>query len=117
MPTIRDVVQVLARHDGVDAVIVLGRDGLTIDATARNGMDPEGLAALIPPVVAACDKLGGAARRGGFGTAIMEFGGGTALVAELTRDALLAIFFRAGTNIGGLLYEFKRHRSAIAGLL
>lgn len=117
MPTIRDVVQALARRDGVDAVIVLGRDGLTIDAQARDALDPEGLAALIPPVIAACDKLGGAASRGGFGTGIVEFSHGTVLLAELTSETVLAIVFRPSTNLGGLLYEIRRHRGAIAGLL
>lgn len=117
MPTIRDVVHALARRDGVDAVIVLGRDGLAIDAKAGDGLDAEGLAALIPPVVAACDKLGGAAARGGFGTGIVEFSAGTALLAELTTEVLLAVFFRPGINVGGILYEIRRHRGAIAGLL
>lgn len=117
MSNIRDVVQALSQRDGVDAVIVLGRDGLTIDARAGNGLDPDGLAALVPSVVAACKRLGGAANRGGFGTGVVEFTDGIAVIAEVSADALLAIFVRAHTNVGGLLYELHRHRNAIAGLL
>jgi predicted regulator of Ras-like GTPase activity (Roadblock/LC7/MglB family) len=103
MPTIRDVVQALAHRDGVDAVIVLGRDGLTIDSRAGDGLDPDGLAALVPAVVSACNRLGSAAERGDFGTGVVEFAQGIALVTELTPETLLAMFFRPGTNIGGLL--------------
>jgi predicted regulator of Ras-like GTPase activity (Roadblock/LC7/MglB family) len=117
MPNIRDVVQALGSRDGVDAVIVLGRDGLTIDAHAADGLDADGLAALVPPVVAACNRLGGAADRGDFGTGVVEYADGLVLVAEISSDALLAIFFKANTNVGSLLYELRRHRAAIAGLL
>ena len=117
MPTIRDVVQALGQRPGVEAVILLSRDGLTIDAHAANGVDPDGIAALVPGVVSACNRFGSAAARGAFGTGVVEFDQGMALVAELTSEALLAMVFRPDTNIGELLYDLQRHRGAIAGLL
>lgn len=117
MPTIRDVVQALASRQGVDAVVIAGRDGLTIDSHARDGLDVDGLAALVPAVVEACRQLGDASERGGFGTSVVEFAGGLVLIAELNPEALLAMFFRPETNIGSLLYELRRHRAAIARLL
>ena len=117
MPTIRDVVQALGRRDGVDAVIILGRDGLTIDASIRDGLDADGLAALIPSVAASCNRLGNAAARGEFSTGVVEYGRGMAVITVLTAEVLLAIVVQPEVNIGALLYELKRHRSAIAGLL
>jgi hypothetical protein len=117
MPTIRDLVQALSRREGVDAVIVLGRDGLTIDASARDGLDTDGLAALIPSVAAACNRLGNAAARGDFSSSVVEFGRGMMVVTVLTADVLLAIVVAAGVNIGALLFELHQHRSSIAGLL
>ena len=116
MATIRDVVQALGRREGVDAVIVLGRDGLTIDAAA-NGLDADGLAALIPSVAAACTRLGAAASRGEFSSGVVEFGRGMIVVTVLTPEVLLAMVIAAGVNIGALLFELHRHRAAIAGLL
>lgn len=117
MATIRDVVRALAQREGVDAVIVLGRDGLTIDASTKDGVDPDGLAALVPSVVAACARLGNAASRGDFGMGAVEYAGGLAVVCTLSADALLAVFVRPNVNVGSLLYELHRHRSAIASLL
>lgn len=117
MPTIRDVVSALSRRAGVDAVIVVGRDGLTIDAQARDGLDADSLAALVPSLVDTCSRLGSAAGRGSFGTGLVEYSEGLALVTELTPDAILAIFFKANTNVGTLLYELRRHGPAIAHLL
>lgn len=117
MPTIRDVVRALASRDGVDAVIVLGRDGLPIDAHAANGVDSEGVAALVPSIVAACNRLGVASGRGDFGTGVVEYASGLAIVSAVAPEAILAILLRPDTNIGPLLFELRRHRSAIAGLL
>ncbi len=117
MPSIRDVVQALSRREGVDAVIVLGRDGLTIDAAARDGLDTDGLAALIPSVAAACNRLGTASSRGEFTNGVVEYGRGMMIVSVLTADVILAIVVAAGVNAGAVLFELHRHRAAIAGLL
>lgn len=116
MPTIRDVVAALAGREGVQAVVVLGRDGLPIDAKA-DGMDADGVAAMIPSVIAACNRLGKTAERGDFATGVVEFGNGSLVIAQLTPDALLAMATRPQTNIGSLLFELQKHRGAIAGLL
>jgi predicted regulator of Ras-like GTPase activity (Roadblock/LC7/MglB family) len=117
MPSIHDVVQALGSRDGIDAVIVLGHDGLMIDSRTSNGFDSESLAALIPSIVDGCNRLGAAGDRGGFGMAVVEFQAGLAIVAELTDESLLAILVSPDTNIGDLLYELRRHRAAIARLL
>ncbi len=38
MPTIRDLVRALRRREGVDAAMVLGRDGLLIDGATEMGV-------------------------------------------------------------------------------
>src|SRR6185312_8544669 len=110
MATIRDVVEALARRGGVDAVVVVGRDGLPIDARAANGVDAENVAALLPSVINGLAQLGEAGGRG-------QFGSGLAVVSVLNADALLIVLVRPSTNVGALLYDLRRHRSAIAGLL
>lgn len=117
MATIRDVVEALARRAGVDAVVVVGRDGLPIDSRAGNGVDAESVAALLPSVINAMTQLGAAGGRGELGTAVVEFAAGLAVVSVLSADALLVVLVRPATNVGALLYDLRRHRSAIAGLL
>src|SRR5213594_1186191 len=117
MATIRDVVEALARRGGVDAVVVVGRDGLPIDARAANGVDAENVAALLPSVINGLAQLGEAGGRGPFGTGVLEFGSGLAVVSVLNADALLIVLVRPSTNVGALLYDRRRHRWATAGLL
>jgi|SRR5688500_4916549 predicted regulator of Ras-like GTPase activity (Roadblock/LC7/MglB family) len=117
MATIRDVVEALSRRSGVDAVVVVGRDGLPIDSRTANGVDADNVAALLPSVINGMAQLGQAASRGEFGTGVLEFGAGLAVVTVLHPEALLVVLVQPSTNVGTLLYDLRRHRSAIAGLL
>ena len=117
MATIRTVVRTLGEHDGVETVVVLGHDGLTIDSFTKNGSDADGVAALVPSLIDACAKLGVAGTRGDFNAGVMEYGDGFVVVSVVTPDALIAIVVRPDTNVGGLLYELRQYRAAIADLL
>src|SRR5256712_13546808 len=117
MATIRDVVEALARRGGVDAVVVVGRDGLPIDARAANGVDAENVAALLPSVINGLAQLGEAGGRGPCGTGVLEFGSGRPVVSVLNADALLTVLCRPSPNVRALSFVRARPRSAIAGLL
>src|SRR2546428_8172846 len=113
MATIRDVVEALARRGGIDAVVVVGRDGLPIDARAADGLDAENVAALLPSVINGLAQLGHAGGRGEFGTGVLEFGSGLAFVSLLNADALLVVPVRPSTNLGPLRYDLCRHLLSI----
>jgi predicted regulator of Ras-like GTPase activity (Roadblock/LC7/MglB family) len=117
MATIRDVVEALSRGPGVDAVVVVGRDGLPIDSRVANGVDAENVAALLPTAIKHMAQLGDAGGRGDFSTGVLEFGRGLAVIAVLHADALLIVLVQPATNVGALLFDLRRHRTAIAGLL
>src|SRR5262245_58949990 len=117
MATIRELVEQLARRNGVDAVVVVARDGLPIDAASGNGIDPDGVAAMLPSAIRSLSDLGSVGARGDFSTGVLEYAGGLAVVAVLHSDAMLVILVRPETNVGTLLFDLRRHRSAIAGLL
>ena len=117
MPTIRDVVDAFARRDGVEAVIILGSDGLPIASRTPAGVDPEALAALIPSVLRACNQLGSSAGSGALEMGVLEFEGRAAVVSNLTPEAKLLVLAAPHANIGPLLFDLKRYRAEIAGLL
>jgi len=117
MPSIRDVVQALNKRNGVESVLVLGRDGLPIDSATHDALDADGVAALIPSVVGATEKLNQSARQGQFRQAVVETDSGYVIINAVTSDTLLALFIRPDTNVGSLLFELRRYGSAIAGLL
>jgi uncharacterized protein len=117
MASIRDLVAALRQREGVDAVIVLGRDGLLIDSQAIAGLNPEDLAARIPPIIGPADELGTAVGRGEVVTVILEHRQGLAIVSVLSAEAILLVLVQPSANIGQLLYELRRNRAHIAALV
>lgn len=117
MPTLRDVVDALGRRDGVEAVIILGNDGLPIASKVGQDADAEVLSALVPNVVQATEQLGQHAGSGAMTTGVVEYESGLAVLANISADAKLLVMLRPRTNIGPLLYDLTRHRAEIAGLL
>ena len=71
MPSIRDLVAAIRQRDGVEAAVILGRDGLLIDSQSVPGLDAEDLAARIPAIIGPADELGAAANRGPLTTAVL----------------------------------------------
>jgi predicted regulator of Ras-like GTPase activity (Roadblock/LC7/MglB family) len=117
MASIRDLVAALRQRDGVDAAIVLGRDGLLIDSQAIPGLNPEDLAARIPAIIGPADDLGSAAGRGEAITVILEHRHGIAIISVLSVEAILLVLVQPTANIGQLLYELRRNREHIAALV
>ncbi len=117
MATIRDLVGALRRREGVEAAIVLGRDGLLIDGATEGQLDPEGLAAHVPPMVLSAIDMGVAAGRGDFGMMVLEFNHGTAIVTAVSADALMLVLLAPSANLASLLYDLRRHRAHIAALV
>jgi predicted regulator of Ras-like GTPase activity (Roadblock/LC7/MglB family) len=117
MPSIRDLVAAIRQREGVEAAVILGRDGLLIDSQTVPGLDAEDLAARIPAIIAPADDLGAAADRGPLTTAVLEHRGGLAIISVLTEDAVLFVLVRAEANVGQLLLELRRNREQIAALI
>jgi uncharacterized protein len=117
MPTIRDLVRTIAQRNGVEAVVVLGRDGLLIEGETSERLDSEQLAALTPSIVSAAESVGSAASHGGLVTAVLEFDRGVALISSITSEAILLVVVHATADIGSLLFDLRRHRANIASIV
>lgn len=117
MPSIRDLVAAIRQREGVDAAIVLGRDGLLIDSHLRPGLDAEDIAARIPAIIGPSDDLGAATGRGDLLTAVLEHRDGLAIISALSPEAVLLVLVTPRANIGQLLFELRRNREHIAALV
>jgi len=117
MPTIRELVGAIALRDGVEAVVVLGRDGLVIDGRTAPPLDAEHLAAHVPALVAAAEELAGQSARGPLVTSVLEYESGMAVVCALSDEALLLVLVHPSANLGALLFDLRRHRGNIASLV
>src|SRR5690606_39152600 len=116
MTSIQELVRALSARDGVEAVVLLGRDGLVVDSQSARGVDAERLAAVVPLVVGAADDLGEQISRGETTTAVLEYEQGVAIVSPLGSDAILLVLATL-QETGALLYELRRNRGRLATLV
>lgn len=117
MPTIRELVRALAERDGVEAAIVLGRDGLLIDGITTGVLDAERLSALVPPIVSAAEELSRDAARGDLISAVLEYDRGFALICALNAEASLVVLVHPSASVGPLLFDIRKHRGSIASIV
>ncbi len=116
MPTIRDLTAAIRQRPGIEAVVILGRDGLLIDSQGTLTLDAEGLAARVPGIVAAADEIGITTGRGTMRIAVIEQEVGFAVVSSIGEDAVLCVLTTRDADLGSLLYDVRRHRESIARL-
>jgi predicted regulator of Ras-like GTPase activity (Roadblock/LC7/MglB family) len=117
MPSIRDLVAAIRQREGVDAAVVLGRDGLLIDSQQTGGLELDDVAARIPAIIGAADDFGSATNRGELLTAVLEHRNGLAIVSVLSVEAILLVLLTPNANLGQLLFELRRNREHIAALV
>jgi predicted regulator of Ras-like GTPase activity (Roadblock/LC7/MglB family) len=117
MPTIRDLVAAIRQREGVEAAVVLGRDGLLIDGQALTGLDVEHVAAHVPSIITAAEDFAKTAGRGELVTSVLEYRGGLGIVSVLSAEAVLLVLVQPNANIGQLLFELRRNREHIAALV
>lgn len=116
MTSIQELVRALSARDGVEAVVLLGRDGLVVDSQSAQAVDAERLAAIVPLVAGAADDLGEQIARGDTTTIVLEYERGVAIVSPLGTDAILLVLATL-EETGSLLYELRRNRGRLATLV
>jgi uncharacterized protein len=117
LASIRDLVAAIRQREGVEAAVVLGRDGLLIDGQTVPGLSADDIAARIPPIIGPADDLGTALGRRELLTAVLEHRGGVAIISAMSADVFLFVLVTPQANIGQLLFELRRNRDHIAALV
>ncbi|MCX5764433.1 MAG: roadblock/LC7 domain-containing protein [Gemmatimonadetes bacterium] len=117
MSTIRELVAVVRQREGVDAAVVLGRDGVLIDAAAVPLLDAGRVAAFVPAVVRFAQELSNATGQGALRTALLEHDSGVALIMALSDETLLLVIAQQTDSLSALLYELRRNRAGLQALV
>ena len=117
MASIRDLVGAIRQREGVEAAVVLGRDGLLIDSQVAGSVDEERVAAHVAPILQSSDEFGVAAGRGPLTTAVLEHPGGMAVISALSAEAVLLVLLAPDAPVASLLHELRRNREHMAALV
>lgn len=117
MPTIRDLVANLSARPGVEAAVLLGRDGLLIDGAGVAGAGLEAAAAYVPSLITAAEELSSAVGSGRLVSKVLEFERGFAVISALSQEALLLVLVNSANDLGPIVADIRRHRGNIASIL
>ncbi len=104
-------------HDGVEHVLVLGRDGLLIQRAGHGALDAETVSAMVPGIASSASALGDAAGAGPADTVVLRMERGVAVVSVLSAEILLAVLMRPGLGFAPLLRHLADGRERLAGLV
>ncbi|HEX8245358.1 MAG TPA: roadblock/LC7 domain-containing protein [Longimicrobium sp.] len=104
-------------HDGVEHVLVLGRDGLLIQHAGLRELDADTVSAMVPGLASAAVALGRAAGLGGASTVVVRLDDGVAVVQDLSDEVLLAVLLNPGVGFAPLLRELGEGRQSLAALV
>jgi predicted regulator of Ras-like GTPase activity (Roadblock/LC7/MglB family) len=98
-------------------VVLLGADGLVIETHDAIHDNAESLAARVPAVAMAARQLGEAAGSGDAQLVLLELDTGYGVIVRLSPQAMLFVAASQGVALGDLLFDLRRHRSAMAALV
>lgn len=117
IPDLEGALRELQSYEGVQDVLILGRDGLLIRHLGHAELDNETAAAMIPEIASTCAALGSASGRGDLRTAVVEYTRGVAIILTIPDDLLLAVLVAQGVGFAGLLAELRRRREYFAEIV
>ncbi|MGI8549032.1 MAG: roadblock/LC7 domain-containing protein [Gemmatimonadaceae bacterium] len=117
MPTLRELTDAIRSRPGVQEAVILGDDGLVIETHGSMQSQAESLAARVPAFAVAARQLGQAADAGDTQLALLEFERGYGVVLSLSSQAMLFVAASREVNLSDLLFDLRRHRSAMAALV
>lgn len=117
MQPLRSVLMAFVDRPDVAAVVVVSDDGLVVESHLPEGLDAEELAALSTSAGRAITALGEAARSGSLAQAAVECSHGTLVLQRLPSGATLLVLAADSGDLGGLLYDLRRHAPALTSLL
>jgi predicted regulator of Ras-like GTPase activity (Roadblock/LC7/MglB family) len=117
MSEINTILRRLQSHEGVEQVLLIGRDGLLVHQSGSSEIDAETVAALVPGLAAGCTAVAEAAACGRCRTTVMEWDEGVAILASVSDDLLLLVLVRPGVGFAPLLRAVREQQSELAMLV
>jgi predicted regulator of Ras-like GTPase activity (Roadblock/LC7/MglB family) len=117
MSELDDLLTNFREHQGVEQLVLLGRDGLVVKHIGGSYGEVESLAARIPGLASASEALGTAGGLDHFRTAVLEFDAGVAIVVTLSLELLLVAVVNPGVGFAPLLRDLRAKRDRLIQLL
>jgi predicted regulator of Ras-like GTPase activity (Roadblock/LC7/MglB family) len=118
MSELKKLLSDFVRVEGVNAAVVISRDGFVIEGeTNGSGLDNEAVGAVVSVGIGSSEVMANELQVGELAQTMFECAKGVVVVTFLGANALLALVSDASANIGNLRYQVKRRAPAIEAAL
>jgi uncharacterized protein len=107
-----------AKVDGINAAVVVGRDGFVIEGISNDGrLDVEAVGAVISTGLGSSEVMGRELSVGSLTQSMIEFDNGVLVMGTLGKDALLCLVCQPGANLGNVRLQMKKRAPDMASTL
>jgi len=114
MPSVKNLLSDMLRVEGINAAVVVGRDGFVIEGMTSGGrLDIEAVGAVISTGVGSSEVMGESLKVGEMTQAMVEYKDGVIVTSLLGRAAVLAVVADARCNLGNVRYQMKQRAPEI----
>ncbi len=118
MANLKSLLSDLVKVEGINAAVVVGRDGFVIDGLANDGkLDIEAVGAVISTGLGSSETMGRELNVGALTQSMIEFDSGVLVMGTLGKDALVCLVCRLGANLGNVRLQMKKRAPDLASAL
>ncbi len=104
----------LIKVEGINAAVVVGRDGFVIDGLTNGGaLDIEAVGAVISTGIGSAEVMGRELNVGAMTQGMVEFQDGIIVMSFLGKEAILAVVAGVNANLGNVRYQVKKRTPEI----
>lgn len=107
MADVKTLLNEFIKVDGINAALVVGRDGFVIESATKGKLDMEAVGAVVSTGIGSSEVMGESLKLGEIAQAMMEYKDGLITTSLLGRNALLVVVSDARANIGAVRYHVK----------
>ena len=109
MVNTKEILGNLVKVEGVITAVLVGRDGLVIEAAGDSKTDVEAVGAMVTTAFSAYEGVGKELDIGGAMQIMAEFERSMIMAAAVGPDAVLAVVTVANANLGSIRYQVKKY--------
>ena len=118
MNTLKSLLKELTDLEGINAAVVVNRDGFMIDGMMRTGqIDMEYMAAIISAGIGSSEQMARQLELGGITLSMVECEKGVVMVILLDEEAIMAVVADPTATLGNIRYQLKKRLPEIRSAL
>jgi predicted regulator of Ras-like GTPase activity (Roadblock/LC7/MglB family) len=118
MASLKSQLADLLKVEGINAAVVVGRDGFVIEGLSDAGdLDIEAVGAVVSTGLGAAEMMGRELGVGTMSVGMVEYKNGVIEMSLLGREAVLAVVADTKANLGNIRYQVKKRTQDIEASL